>query len=101
MRRRLVSESEQQRRAVQRAQSLAANAAKIAARSSAPATDINPTFLYTRQETALILSVSVPTVRRMEDTGRLPNPVRPSGSPNGKACHVGRDIIAVRDGQAG
>jgi hypothetical protein len=95
MRRRNPSQSERQRRAVQRAQSVAA---KIAARSTA--TDVNPVLLYTRQETALILNVSVPTVQRMEKTGRLPNPVRPSGSPTGKACHVGRDIIALRDGQA-
>jgi hypothetical protein len=63
-----------------------------------PAAEVNPSYLYDRHETALILSVSVPTVTRMERAGILPNPIRPSGSPTGKVCHAGRDVIAVRDG---
>ena len=89
-RRQLFSESESNRRARQHALMLAA----------IPPAEINPSYLYDRQETALILSVSVPTVQRMERSGILPNPVRPSGSPIGKVCHAGRDIIAVRDGTA-
>jgi hypothetical protein len=92
-RRKLISVSEQQRRAEQREQSLAA---KESGRIFAPDT-ISAGLLYDRQQTAHLLNVSRASLRRMELRGLL-TPLRPSGAEQGKVQYGGGELLAIRIG---